>query len=73
MVVELMASIPPRNRQFIFDHPKACPTILPSIIMAKIIVTAAIIGAAPIFMIFFIEKSSPKENNRNSTPMSAHV
>ena len=35
MVVELMASIPPRKIQSICFHPKRCPTTMPSDIMQK--------------------------------------
>ena len=41
--------------------------------MQKMMVTAAMTGAAPIFNIFLNEKSSPSEKRRKMTPMSAHV
>lgn len=61
MVVELMANIPPRKMQSIRVQPKAWPTPPPRATMLKIIVTAATAGATPIFRIFFIEKSRPRE------------
>ena len=73
MVVELMASIPPRNMQSMRLHPKACPAIMPSIIMQNTTLHVAIIGEMPIFSIFLNEKSSPKEKRRNITPISPHV
>ena len=73
MVVDDMASMPPRKMQSILAHPKACPTMMPSIIIQNTMVHVAMIGEAPIFRIFLNEKSSPKENRRNITPMSAHV
>ena len=68
-----MASIPPKKMQSIFPQPKRCPITMPSIIMQKMMVTVEMMGDAPIFRIFLKEKSSPKENSRNITPMSAHV
>ena len=72
MVVELMASIPPRKMQSILDQLKACPTQTPSIDMEKMMAMAEINGETPIFRIFLNEKSRPSENSRNMTPMSAH-
>ena len=72
MVVDDIASIPPRNMQFICVHPNSFPTPTPVSIMEKIMVSAAIIGAEPIFSIFLKEKSRPREKSRNITPMSAH-
>ena len=46
---------------------------MPKMIMLKTIDKAAMTGAMPILRIFLNEKSRPKENNRKSTPMSAHV
>ena len=46
---------------------------MPSIIMQKMLVQADMTGDTPIFTIFLNEKSSPSENSRNITPMSAHV
>ena len=68
-----MASIPPKKMQSIFPQPKAFPTMIPSIIMLKIIVQVAIIGDAPILRIFLNEKSSPNEKSKKMTPISAHV
>ena len=68
-----MASIPPRKIQSILLHPNSCPTMMPSIIIQKIMVTVEMMGEAPILRIFLNEKSSPNENKRNITPMSAHV
>ena len=73
IVVELMASIPPRNMQSIRFQSKACPTTIPSVIIAKIMVSVVITGVIPIFIIFLNEKSRPSENSRNITPMSAQV
>ena len=73
IVVDDMASIPPRKIQSILPQPKPWPTRMPSVIIEKIIVRAAITGAIPILRIFLNEKSSPNENRRNITPMSAHV
>ena len=72
MVVELMASIPPRKMQSIFDQLNRCPTATPSNAMEKMMVMVEMIGDAPIFRIFLNEKSNPSENSRNITPMSAH-
>ncbi len=68
-----MASIPPRNMQSIRFQSKACPTTIPSVIIANIMVSVVITGVIPIFIIFLNEKSRPSENSRNITPMSAHV
>ena len=73
MVVDDMASIPPRKMQFICDHPKALPTSVPSNIIENTMLHAAMAGAIPIFRIFLNEKSSPSANKRNKTPMSAQV
>ena len=73
MVVDDIASIPLRKMQSIRLHPKACPTNTPSTIIENIMVMAAITGAMPILIIFLNEKSSPKENNKNITPISAQV
>ena len=73
IVVDDMASIPARKIQFISLHPKDCPTVNPSSIIQKMMVMAAMTGAAPIFRIFLKEKSSPREKSRKITPMSAHV
>ncbi len=72
MVVDDMASIPPRKIQSIFDHPKVWPTHTPNIDIQKMMVTVEIMGEAPIFRIFLNEKSRPSENSRNMTPISAH-
>ena len=73
IVVELMASMPPRKMQSMRAHEKAWPTTMPSIIMKKMMVQAAMIGDMPIFRIFLNEKSRPREKRRNMTPMSAQV
>ena len=73
MVVDDIANIPPRKIQSIRPHPKACPTLVPSVIIQKMIVSAAITGDIPILIIFLKEKSSPSENSKKITPMSAHV
>ena len=41
--------------------------------MEKIIVSVVMTGAMPILIIFLNEKSSPSENSKNITPMSAQV
>ena len=73
IVVELIASIPPKKMQSIRSHPKEWPTSIPSPIIQKMMVQAEMTGAIPILSIFLMEKSSPKENNRKITPMSAQV
>ena len=73
MVVELIASMPPRKMQSILFHPNPCPTLMPSIIMQNTMTTVAIIGDAPILTIFLNEKSSPNEKRVKMTPMSAQV
>ena len=73
MVVDDMASIPARNRQFMRLQPNRVPTPVPNAIIQKIMVRAAMTGAIPIFKIFLNEKSRPSENNKNITPISAHV
>ena len=73
MVVELMASMPPRNMQSMRPQPKAWPTVMPSTIMQNTTKHVAMNGDDPILSIFLNEKSRPRENNRNITPMSAHV
>ena len=72
IVVDDMASMPPRKMQSICDHPKAWPTQTPSIDMLKMMVTVDMTGETPIFSIFLNEKSRPSEKSRNITPMSAH-
>ena len=72
IVVELMASMPPRKMQSILVHPKILPTQTPSIDMKKMMLMVEMMGDAPIFRIVLNEKSSPSENRRNITPMSAH-
>ena len=61
MVVDDMASIPPRKMQSILLHPKAWPTQTPSIDMKKMMVQVEITGDAPILRIFLNEKSRPRE------------
>ena len=72
MVVDDMASMPPRKMQSILGHSKMRPTQTPSIDMQKMMLMADMMGDAPIFTIFLNEKSRPSENSRNITPMSAH-
>ena len=71
IVVDDIASIPPRKMQSILLQWNACPTNTPSIDMKKMMVQVEIIGEAPILTIFLNEKSRPSENSRNITPMSA--
>ena len=73
MVVDDMASMPPRNTQSMRAHPKRWPTTVPANIMQRMMVMAAIMGAMPILSIFLNEKSRPRENSRKMTPMSAHI
>ena len=73
IVVELMASIPPRKMQSILPQPKPWPTLMPSIIMLNTMTTVAMMGEAPIFTIFLNEKSRPSEKRVKMTPMSAQV
>jgi len=73
MVVDDMAIIPPRKRQSIRFQPNAMPTPMPSNIMQKITVQAAITAVPPTLTIFLKLNSSPKANNKKITPMSAHV
>ena len=73
IVVELMASIPPRKMQSMRPHPKLWPTIMPSAIIQNTMAHVAMMGEEPILSIFLKEKSSPSEKSRNITPMSAHV
>ena len=72
IVVDDMASIPPRNMQFIWLQENSLPTQMPKSIMEKTMVRAAMMGALPILRIFLKEKSRPREKSRNITPMSAH-
>ena len=72
IVVDDMASIPPRNMQFIWLQENSFPTQMPKSIMEKTMVRAAMMGALPILRIFLKEKSRPREKSRNITPMSAH-
>ena len=72
MVVDDIASIPPRKIQSILLHPKRWPTMTPSIDIKKMVEHVVIMGDAPIFRIFLKEKSSPNENSRNITPRSDH-
>ena len=58
--------------QSILDQPKAWPTSTPKSIIEKMIVMVEMMGDAPILRIFLKEKSSPRENSKNITPMSAH-
>ena len=73
MVVELIASIPPKKMLSILPHPKRCPTATPVNIIQNTMTTVAMTGEKPIFRIFLNEKSKPSEKRRNITPMSAHM
>ena len=73
MVVEDIAIMPPRNRQSILLHPKAEPTAMPSMIMQKMTVQAAITAGPPTLTIFLKLNSSPNAKSRKMTPMSAHT
>ena len=71
MVVDDIASIPPRKMQSILLQWKACPTQTPSIAIQKMMVQVEMMGEAPMRRIFLNEKSRPSENRVNITPMSA--
>ena len=71
MVVEDMASMPPRKMQSMRDQPKEWPTQTPSMDMEKMMAMVEMKGETPMRSIFLNEKSSPSENSRNMTPMSA--
>ena len=73
MVVDDMASIPARKCPFMRDQPRAPATMMPMVIMEKMMVMAAMTGANPILRIFLNEKSSPRAKSRNITPICAHV
>ena len=73
IVVDDMASMPPRKMQSVRVHPNRCPVRVPVTIMQKMMVRAAMTGAMPILSIFLKENSSPNEKSRNMTPMSAQV
>ena len=68
-----MASIPPKKIQSMSLHPNAWATQTPNTIIEKMMVDTAMMGDIPILMIFLNEKSSPNENKRNITPMSAQI
>ena len=72
MVVLDMANMPPRKMQSICFQPKAWPVKNPTVIMHRMMEQAAMMGAAPIFMIFLNENSKPRANRRKMTPMSLH-
>ena len=73
MVVDDMASIPPRNRLSIRLHPNAWPAAEPRLIMAKMTMHAAMTGLSPMEITRLKLNSSPRVNMRNTTPMSAHT
>ena len=73
MVVEDMANIPPKYRQSICFHPKDQPTNIPTSIMQKMMVQAAMTAVPPTFTSFLKLNSSPKANNRKITPISDQV
>ena len=59
--------------QSICDQWKRRPTKTPRNAMEKMMQRVEMMGEMPILRIFLNEKSSPKENSRNMTPMSAHM
>ena len=73
MVVDDMASMPPRNKLLMRLQPKKWPQMEPKPIMQKMMVHAAMNGLLPIFNIFLKLNSRPRVNMRKMTPMSAHV
>lgn len=73
MVVDDMASMPPRNRLSMLDHPNRWPTPLPTLIMKNMMAQAATTGFDPMPTIFLKLNSRPSVNMRNMTPMSAQV
>ena len=68
-----MASMPPKKMQSIWLQPKSSPVQAPTYIMHRMIASAAIIGAAPIFRIFLNENSRPRAKSRKMTPISLHT
>ena len=66
-----MASIPPRKMQSMVPHWNSLPMPVPKSSIDDTVAMVAMMGEAPIFRIFLKEKSSPKENSRNITPISA--
>ena len=73
IVVEDIAIMPPRKRQSMRCQPKLIPTPIPNSIMQKIIVQAAMTAEPPTFTIFLKLNSRPSANNKNITPISAHI
>ena len=73
MVVEDMASMPPRKMQSIWLQPNSSPVQAPTYIMHRMMARAAMMGAAPIFRIFLNENSSPRAKSRKMTPISLHT
>ena len=73
MVVEDMASMPPRNRLSVLLQSKRRPVAPPTPIIQPITMAAATTGRMPIFNIFLIENSKPSENIKKMTPMLLHV
>ena len=69
MVVEDMASMPPRNKLSVLLQSKRRPVAPPTPIMQPMTIAAARMGRMPIAAIFLIENSKPSEN----TPMLLHV
>ena len=72
MVVDDMASMPPRKRLFMLSQPKSAPRKRPTPIMQNMTVQAAMTGPMPILTIFLKENSSPRVNIRKITPISDH-
>ena len=73
MVVEDMASMPPRNKLSVLLQSIRRPVAPPTPIMQPMTIAAARMGRMPIAAIFLIENSKPSENMRKITPMLLHV
>ena len=73
IVVDDIASMPPKKRLFMWLHPKLRPTREPIVIINVMTLTAAMIGRSPIFTIFLKENSRPRVNMMKMTPMLDHV
>jgi hypothetical protein len=73
MVVEDIASIPPKYRQSIDFHPNDHPTVIPITIIQKMMEQAAMIAVPPTFISFLKLNSNPKAKSKKITPISDHV
>ena len=71
IVVDDIDNIPPRKMEFIVDHPSRCPIKYPTISIVITSVIAVIKAVDPTFISFLKLNSSPRANNRKTTPISA--